>query len=274
MNLREMVNKYQDSGYNFLDASAKVAQDVMLLKFSNSRYANKLTIKGGVVMHNISNDMRRATRDLDFDFIKYSLDNKSIINFINNLNKENDNVVLSVVGDIKSLHQQDYNGKRVILKMTDSFGYFIETKLDIGVHKNFDLEQERYCFKFETINKSCTLLINSPEQLFVEKLKSLLKFGIRSTRYKDLFDFYYLIYNSYLHEKKVINCFETLIFNDKKMNENNVEDIIIRLENIFNSKMYRKNINNSTLNWLEVNVDDAINVLLNFLNKLVTIIKC
>ena len=257
MNLREMVNKYQDSGYDFLDASAKVAQDVMLLKFSNSRYANKLTIKGGVVMHN-----------------KYSLDNKSIINFINNLNKENDNVVLSVVGDIKSLHQQDYNGKRVILKMTDSFGYFIETKLDIGVHKNFDLEQERYCFKFETINKSCTLLINSPEQLFVEKLKSLLKFGIRSTRYKDLFDFYYLIYNSYLHEKKVINCFETLIFNDKKMNENNVDDIIIRLENIFNSKMYRKNINNSTLNWLEVNVDDAINVLLNFLNKLVTIIKC
>lgn len=29
-------------------------------------------------MHNISKDSRRATRDLDLDFIKYSLDDKSI----------------------------------------------------------------------------------------------------------------------------------------------------------------------------------------------------
>ena len=36
-------------------------------------------------MHNISKDMRRATRDMDIDFIKYSLEDKSILSFIKEL---------------------------------------------------------------------------------------------------------------------------------------------------------------------------------------------
>ena len=48
-------------------------------------------------------------------------------------------------------------------------------------------------FNFEVFNNSMTLLINTKEQIFVEKLSSLLKHGIRTTRYKDVYDFYYLI---------------------------------------------------------------------------------
>lgn len=48
-------------------------------------------------------------------------------------------------------------------------------------------------FKFEVFNNSMTLLINTKEQIFVEKLLSMLKHGIRTTRYKDIYDFYYLI---------------------------------------------------------------------------------
>lgn len=33
-------------------------------------------------MHSISKDLRRATRDMDLDFIKYSLEDNSIIRFI------------------------------------------------------------------------------------------------------------------------------------------------------------------------------------------------
>ena len=39
----------------------------------------------------------------------------------------------------------------------------IETKLDIGVHKNFDIEQDEYCFDLNNINENVTLLINSKE---------------------------------------------------------------------------------------------------------------
>lgn len=51
-----------------------MCQDIILNKISESDFKNNITIKGGVVMHNISKDVRRATRDLDLDFIKYSLD--------------------------------------------------------------------------------------------------------------------------------------------------------------------------------------------------------
>ena len=33
-------------------------------------YFKNVRIKGGVVMHSISNDKHRATRDIDLDFIK------------------------------------------------------------------------------------------------------------------------------------------------------------------------------------------------------------
>ena len=47
-------------------------------------------------MHNISKDMRRATRDMDIDFIKYSLEDKSIRNFIKELNiKVNSNILMN-----------------------------------------------------------------------------------------------------------------------------------------------------------------------------------
>lgn len=79
---------------------------------ANSKYNQNITIKGGVVMHNLSNDKHRATM-----------------------------------------------------------------------------------FDFSIINLGANILINSPEQIFTEKIKSFLKFNIRSTRYKDIFDFYYLIDN-------------------------------------------------------------------------------
>ena len=51
------------------------------------------------------------------------------------------------------------------------------------------MEQDEYYFDFNIIDESVSLLINSKEQIIVEKLKSLLKFGITSTRFKDIFDF-------------------------------------------------------------------------------------
>lgn len=78
MNLENAVRKYVGDGYELDDAISKVAQDIILLKISKSKFKNHITIKGGVVMHSISNSIRRATRDLDLDFIKYSLEDNSI----------------------------------------------------------------------------------------------------------------------------------------------------------------------------------------------------
>lgn len=268
MNIEETIENYQRLGYEFEEAESKVCQDIILLKISKSKFSKNITIKGGVVMHSISNDMRRATRDLDLDFIKYSLDDKSIIRFIKTLNDVKDGIKVEVIGKIAPLHHQDYDGKRVNLKIEDDFNNSIQTKLDIGVHKLFDLEQEEYCFSFDLYENSANLLINSMEQIFTEKLKSLLKLSFRSTRYKDLFDFYYLIENNKLHKEKLIKCINLLILNDENMRENTIQDIVERVKSTLNSQRYRNNLSNPKVNWIEISIEDAIDTVLNYISNL------
>lgn len=268
MNIQELLEKYQDNGYNYEDASSKVCQDIMLLKLSNSRFSRNITVKGGVVIHNISNDMRRATRDLDLDFIKYSLEDKAIKDFIKVLDAVDDGISISIVGKIKPLHHQDYDGKRILVRLEDENKFRLEMKLDIGVHKLFDIKQDEYCFNFDIVGKNANLLINSKEQIFTEKLKSLLKLGARSTRYKDLFDFYYLINDAGLNKEKLYNCIRVLIFNDETMKEQNINDIIDRLQLTLNSDRYKNNLSNPKVNWLNISIDDTIANVLEYLNNL------
>ena len=268
MNLEELINEYINTGYDYTDASSKVCQDIILFKISNSSFKSHITIKGGVVMHSISKDIRRATRDLDLDFIKYSLDDDSIKNFIDKLNNVNDNIEIKINGSIKKLHHQDYDGKRVNIQLSDSFGNSINTKLDIGVHKQFDIEQDEYCFSLDIFNQSANLLINSKEQILTEKLKSLLKLGFRSTRYKDLFDFYYLINIAGIDKSKLEKCLEILIFNDSNMKENNISDIISRLNQILSSKRYLAMLNDPKVNWLNIPIEEVINNVMQYFNNL------
>ena len=266
MDICELVNLYVSSGYELADALAKVSQDIILLKISRSSLNHHVTIKGGVVMHNISKDKRRATRDMDFDFIKYSLSDESIKQFIEKLNNVNDGINININGKIEELHHQDYDGKRVYITLIDSNNYRIDSKLDIGVHKDFDIEQEEYCFDLDTINESVTLLINSKEQIFTEKLKSLLRFAYTSTRYKDIFDFYYLIKYGNLNKTKLEKYINKIIFNDKSIRVNNFKDIYKMLKSVFNNRRFASNLNNVKVNWLDISSDEAVNCILEFIN--------
>lgn len=185
MNLQEVIQKYIKSGYSDDLASSKVSQDLILTAIANSKYNQNITIKGGVVMHNLSNDKRRATRDLDLDFIKYPLDDKSIKNFINELNKSINYINFEIIDEIIPLHHQDYKGKRVFLKIKDNYKNEIGTKLDIGVHKLFQLEQEQYMFDFyylidnellnkEKLEKCFKILIYDDKSINVNNVKDLI----------------------------------------------------------------------------------------------------
>ena len=45
------------------------------------------------------------------------LENESIRNFIYSLNNDKDNIKIEIVGNIASLHHQDYDGKRFLLRL-------------------------------------------------------------------------------------------------------------------------------------------------------------
>ena len=79
-------------------------------------------------MRSKTNNVRRATQDLDIDFIKYSLADESIDAFISKLNCL-DGIKISRLGKIEELKQQDYSGKQVFILIEDSEGNRLEVRL-------------------------------------------------------------------------------------------------------------------------------------------------
>ena len=267
INLLESIDFYLQKGYEDAYATAKVAQDIILSKIANSNYRNNITVKGGVVMFNITKDKRRATVDIDIDLIRYSLEDKSILLLFDKLNQIDDGVKIIVNKKIKPLKHQDYQGKRVNIILKDSFRNQIETKIDIGVHKNLDIKQEEYMFNFEVFNNSMTLLINTKEQIFVEKLSSMLKHGIRTTRYKDIYDFYYLITEGNMDKSLLIKLINIYCINNISR-INTTSDIVNEISRIFNNPNFLENIQNSRYNWIGENTNIVLNTILDFIKQL------
>ena len=261
----ELVNKAKKQGYDEANAEAKVCQDIILALISKCNFSNNITVKGGVVMRSISNNIRRATLDIDLDFIKYSLSEKSIHEFIQKLNST-DVVFIKIIDPIEELKQQDYHGKRVNIEISDKNKTTLKTKIDFGVHKQLDITQEEFCFDTGMDNDGVCLLINSKEQMITEKLRSILKFGSFSTRYKDIFDICYLL--DYIVPAKLILCFEYYIYNDINMKENNIADITKRLNKIFNDPLYLSKLEKSKKNWLDQDVHAVLSKIIDVLGNL------
>ena len=93
---------------------------------------HRIDSKTGAIYFLLEKEKERSIIDIDIDFIKYSLGDNSIRNFIDRISNLNDDITIDIVGRIKPLHQQDYDGKRVNITITDANGYIINTKLDIA----------------------------------------------------------------------------------------------------------------------------------------------
>ena len=269
MNLNTLFNRYLDDGYSRAFAISRVCQDVILSKIGNSNLNNNVTIKGWVVMMAISKDKRRATQDLDIDFIRYSLDDSAIITFIENLNDKD--IKINITEPIKKLHHQDYDGKRVFVEISDNYGNNYSAKLDIGVHKDMDIKQDELCFDLGLNNETITLLANSKEQICAEKIKSLLKFGITSTRYKDVFDIYYLINIDSFDKNRFIKYLDKLIYKDNLIEENNLFEINKSIKDTLSNNRFKSMLNMAKNNWTQLPTEKVIISIMTFLSSLETV---
>lgn len=126
MNLEKMAEKYRDAGYSERNADARVCQDIVLKAITLSNLGRNVTIKGGVVMRSITGNVRRATEDLDLDFIRYSLEDESIQYFILKLKDHVDmprlaSCIKTYIIDEPSMREKDMNGvcKRVALTFSN-----------------------------------------------------------------------------------------------------------------------------------------------------------
>lgn len=265
INIKELSIILKQKGYSEELAEATLCQDIILELLSKSRFKQSITIKGGVVMRNVSHSNRRATLDLDFDLIRYPLSDDFVDQMIKELNNL-EGIKIKRIGKIEELRHQDYKGKRVNVEIEDVFHNRLLSKIDIGVHKYLTIDQTNYCFDLTTSSDGVLLLINSFEQMFTEKLKSLLRFGALSTRYKDIYDLCFLI--DYLDIDKLLICFATLIFTDDKIKEKDVNDVLHRLIAIFDNQNYLNNLISSNKNWLGLDDYIVLDKIVSFFEKL------
>ena len=259
----QMRTKLVAKGYTTDTANAKIAHDVVLDAVREAGFHDNVTVKGGVVMSGLTNVVRRATMDMDVDFLHYSLSDTAIQRFVSRLNRIS-SCKIAISRPIKTLKQQEYKGKRVYVTVEDEIGSTIETKVDIGVHTRAEVEQAEFGFRVVTRGGTVQLLVNNKEQIFVEKLKSLLRFGSASTRFKDVFDMYYL---SRRIRKTVLRTYMKLyIYDDAKMREKDVAGVVRRLQRVFANRRYMKQLADPVYAWIDESPNDVTAQLVDFLS--------
>lgn len=270
INLVEKVNKYINDGYNEIYANAKVAQDIILSYLFKSEYKNNITIKGGVVMYNLTNDKRRATIDIDLDLIRIYLADDNLYKIFTSHKLRGIDIIVDTFG-ITDLKHQDYKGKRIPIIIRDTFNNEISTKIDIGVHTEFNIMQDELHFYTCIDKEKIKLLVNSKEQIFVEKIIPIIKFGSLSTRYKDFYDLYWLIKNGNLNNDEVIKIMNDKIFSYSINDITNMEGLIELIENVLSNDKYLEKLNDRKNNWLEVDDELLRKTIVDYLKSNVTV---
>ena len=265
VSFRSIIASLEAEGYANGPAQAKLANDVILKALEKCGFGKNVTVKGGVVMSTITGDIRRATMDMDIDFVNYSLSNAKIDVLVKKLNCI-EGVSIARQGAIVELRQQHYRGKRIFLRISDAEKVTVVTKIDIGVHTYAEMLQRNLKFDIVLDVKGAKLPANSKEQIFAEKLKSLLKFGIRSNRPKDAFDMYYLIDG--LNRTRFHAFVKLLVFDDAKMRERDFAAIAKRLERVLLSATYLRKLAGSKVNWLQVDPKEVSTRILDFLKEM------
>lgn len=124
------------------------------------------------------------------------------------------------------------------------------------MHKDLDIEQEEYCFDICFQEDGASLLMNSKEQIITEKLKSFLRFGTRSTRYKDVFDICYLSENA--NRDRLLQYIQKYIYEDASLPVNDMNEIIKRVERVFKDSAFIKEVNRSKKNWMDISAEEAL----------------
>ena len=140
VSFRSIIASLEAEGYANGPAQAKLAHDVILKALEKCGFGKNVTVKGGVVMSTITGDIRRATMDMDIDFVNYSLSNAKIDVLVKKLNCI-EGVSIARQGAIVELRQQHYRGKRIFLRISDAEKVTVVTKIDIGVHTYAEMLQ-------------------------------------------------------------------------------------------------------------------------------------
>jgi len=258
------LKELKSLGYQMPEAEAKVAHDAVLYAIHKSGFKNNATVKGGVVMCELTTEARRTTMDLDLDFVHCSISETSIRRIVARWARLT-GLRIAIFGTVLELRQEDYRGKRVYLDISDgTIKRPVRTKVDIGVHTHEEIRQEERRFQALAEDKA-VLMANTKEQIFCEKLLSLIRHGIVSTRTKDVFDMYHL--SQSLNGRVLKRCLDVLVFTNRKCPLRKADQILDAIGKTFASKRFLRDMSSRKSNWLGLPPQTVAAGLLAFLKQ-------
>ena len=82
----------------------------------------------------------------------------------------------------------------------------------------------------------------------------------------NIFDMYYL--KDRVNTAKLEKCISEFILIDRGMKENNMLDVISRINRTFRSNRYRNRLAKSDKNWLGIDVDEALNGIMTYVTEI------
>ena len=262
----EQLATLSKAGYRIAEAQAKVAHDAILLAMYKSGFKKNCTVKGGVVMCELTSEVRRTTMDIDIDFVHCSISDVSIRKVVARWARLT-GFKMSIFGTILELRQDDYRGKRVYLDISDgSIGKPVRTKVDIGVHTHNELRQIERRFDALSEDRKATLYANSCEQMFAEKLLSLIRHGVMSTRTKDVFDMHYLL--GHVNRRRLKPVVGSLILHNRKCPLRDPIRILDSIGKTFTSKRFLRSMASPKSNWTGLPPTKVVSEILEYLRNL------
>lgn len=89
---------------------------------------------------------------------------------------------------------------------------------------------------FQRLKESVRGVPNSDEQTVAEKMRSLLRFGAGSMRYRDVFDVYYRLRIKGIDVGLLDSCMAKDLFGGESMREEGWADVYARLEKLFSDR--------------------------------------
>ena len=116
------------------------------------------------------------------------------------------------------------------------------------------------------IDDNISFLVNPKEQIFVEKLLPLLKFGPLSTRYRDIFDLCWLVTEGNLDKKLISDYMKILIF-DTDIEINNKEEISNIIDLVLSDNMFIQNLSNNN-NWTGQSIANILETIKKYIDEL------
>ena len=191
-------NVSKRTGIRYNEVQLNYFFEAFLCRLSESKYADRFYLKGGVLLSLLYGIESRRTTDIDFLIRHFKLDGSSIQEAIEEISSISidDGIIFSIQSIKPIMKARKYPGIRVsIIGVLENIRQPIELDFAIG-----DPYEAKHYIGYRRMNGDViNLLSYDLEMQLAEKIYALHSNGLRNSRMKDFYDLY-------VGEKKSIDC--------------------------------------------------------------------